>query len=82
LTLQLKFKIGVFDVFAVFFLVLSTLPNTSEYTANTARMYATTPTNTPKTANTSLFKFTAEIKIRLSCQGEPLTIRAVIFFSA
>ena len=35
---------------------------------------------TPKTVNTAFFKFTAEIEIRLSCQGEPLTNRVVLFF--
>ena len=61
-TEKLNSEIGVFDVFAVFFSVLSAFSNTSEYIADTAEMYATTPTNTPKTANTSLFKFTSEMK--------------------
>jgi len=77
LILQLEFKIGVFDVFAVFFLVIPTLSDTSEYTADTARMYATKPMQTSKTSNTSLFKFTVEIKIRLTVNT--YDSRAVIF---
>ena len=65
LILQLKLKSGVFDVFAVFFSVISTLSHTSEYTADKVVMQVMKPMQTSKTANTSLFKFNVEIKIRL-----------------
>jgi hypothetical protein len=77
LTLQLKFKNGVFDVFAVFFSVISTLSHTSEYTADKVVMQVIKPMQTSKTANQSLLKFNVEIKIRLAVST--YDSRAVIF---
>jgi len=77
LILQLKLKSGVFDVFAVFFLVIPTLSDTSEYTADKVVMQVIKPMQTSKTSNTSLFKFNVEIKIRLTVNT--YDSRAVIF---